>query len=454
MPQAKPHFQAGASVQGKQQSLATRKATVPYSKIQHTLQPSAQAVPFGQASSHAQNGTKIEMKPRPTFSSSQTMPSTQKPLPQTQPQSQNQSRTVATPKKPTSPTKFELQMKAAKEAAVTFHQEISQWKRIQHGLFLTAAEGNVQQVPIKTCSLGAISRISDVQPVLKTSSTSQSIDEALKERILELQREVRAAGRVDGVAPKESLIDSSPVSVVTSLFSHRFTNTKINLTDVTEKHKRIKLQSRKDSRALERNLRKHRHVVCELLLKKHKELNRSILQHSTDFYKFHRQRKAELSKFSKSVRDYVAAEQRKREKDVVNEEKARIAALKANDMEAYSALVQETRNDRLQFLLNKTDEYIDQISGLLKDQHDGKVISSEPTKDNSGGVELFGGSRLPVVEEPNSNYYKTAHVHKEDVKQPSILVGGKLKEYQLSGLQWLVSLYNNKLNGILADVST
>lgn len=31
------------------------------------------------------------------------------------------------------------------------------------------------------------------------------------------------------------------------------------------------------------------------------------------------------------------------------------------------------------------------------------------------------------------------------------LVGGTLKEYQMSGLQWLVSLYNNNLNGILAD---
>ena len=28
---------------------------------------------------------------------------------------------------------------------------------------------------------------------------------------------------------------------------------------------------------------------------------------------------------------------------------------------------------------------------------------------------------------------------------------GKLKEYQLRGLEWLVSLYNNNLNGILAD---
>jgi ATP-dependent helicase STH1/SNF2 len=35
--------------------------------------------------------------------------------------------------------------------------------------------------------------------------------------------------------------------------------------------------------------------------------------------------------------------------------------------------------------------------------------------------------------------------------QPSILVGGTLKEYQLKGLQWMISLYNNNLNGILAD---
>jgi SWI/SNF-related matrix-associated actin-dependent regulator of chromatin subfamily A protein 2/4 len=32
-----------------------------------------------------------------------------------------------------------------------------------------------------------------------------------------------------------------------------------------------------------------------------------------------------------------------------------------------------------------------------------------------------------------------------------MLKNGDLKEYQLKGLEWLVSLYNNKLNGILAD---
>ncbi|XP_053600884.1 ATP-dependent helicase brm [Plodia interpunctella] len=49
-------------------------------------------------------------------------------------------------------------------------------------------------------------------------------------------------------------------------------------------------------------------------------------------------------------------------------------------------------------------------------------------------------------------YYSIAHtVHESVTEQASILVNGKLKEYQIKGLEWLVSLFNNNLNGILAD---
>lgn len=40
------------------------------------------------------------------------------------------------------------------------------------------------------------------------------------------------------------------------------------------------------------------------------------------------------------------------------------------------------------------------------------------------------------------------------LEQPKLLVppgNAKLREYQMVGLQWMVSLYNNHLNGILAD---
>jgi len=45
----------------------------------------------------------------------------------------------------------------------------------------------------------------------------------------------------------------------------------------------------------------------------------------------------------------------------------------------------------------------------------------------------------------------TLDLVEESVKQPLLLTGGELKPYQVVGIEWLVSLYNNHLNGILAD---
>lgn len=36
-------------------------------------------------------------------------------------------------------------------------------------------------------------------------------------------------------------------------------------------------------------------------------------------------------------------------------------------------------------------------------------------------------------------------------RQPSLVTGGVLRDYQLAGVEWMVSLYENGLNGILAD---
>ncbi|XP_028830250.1 transcription activator BRG1 isoform X2 [Denticeps clupeoides] len=50
------------------------------------------------------------------------------------------------------------------------------------------------------------------------------------------------------------------------------------------------------------------------------------------------------------------------------------------------------------------------------------------------------------------SYYSVAHAVTERVeKQSALLINGQLKQYQIKGLEWLVSLYNNNLNGILAD---
>ena len=127
--------------------------------------------------------------------------------------------------------------------------------------------------------------------------------------------------------------------------------------------------------------------------------------------------------------EQVIAQEKKKGKDAAQAERARMAALRANDMTAYSKLLEETKNDRLRFLLDKTEKHFEQISSLM--------LQKRSAEDG--------------VSTSASSYYATAHMKTEEVRQPSILVGGDLKEYQLTGLQWLVSLYNNKLNGILAD---
>ena len=46
------------------------------------------------------------------------------------------------------------------------------------------------------------------------------------------------------------------------------------------------------------------------------------------------------------------------------------------------------------------------------------------------------------------------NVSERIVRAPAYLKppgNGKLRDYQMMGLEWMVSLYNNKLNGILAD---
>ncbi|KAI3405653.2 IRC5 [Candida oxycetoniae] len=57
--------------------------------------------------------------------------------------------------------------------------------------------------------------------------------------------------------------------------------------------------------------------------------------------------------------------------------------------------------------------------------------------------------------EKSQSYHSTVdeqqQQQQQQQKQPKLITGGTLKNYQLDGLEWLVTLYQNGLNGILAD---
>jgi SNF2 family DNA or RNA helicase len=192
----------------------------------------------------------------------------------------------------------------------------------------------------------------------------------------------------------------------------------------------------------------------------------------------------EFGKVCKLVKQHVESLDLKKEKDEVKAEVRRLQALKENDMEAYKALVQETKNDRLHYLLNETDTYMAAIHEMIEAQRSSSDTSSPRSgSKNADATDLDGvgrplgehereGERLEARASSSSSsslssssssqqqnqqkvstgtYMASTHKVNELISQPSMLQGGDLKEYQLQGVQWLVSLYNNNLNGILAD---
>lgn len=54
-----------------------------------------------------------------------------------------------------------------------------------------------------------------------------------------------------------------------------------------------------------------------------------------------------------------------------------------------------------------------------------------------------------VLEDANLSVEQ--RVEKEQAELIPLLTGGKLKTYQIKGVKWMISLWQNGLNGILAD---
>ncbi|KAG1660651.1 hypothetical protein FOA52_008011 [Chlamydomonas sp. UWO 241] len=168
----------------------------------------------------------------------------------------------------------------------------------------------------------------------------------------------------------------------------------------------------------------------------------------------------------------------------------RLEALKANDIEAYKEMLKqqkvvggETEEERFNVIsefLQETERYLEKLAAKVAEakhqaalqQHiqaamedarraggsDGEVAQAmeqagrefqyerEQEKAHAG----HGGT-----DDAHLRYYELAHSIKEEVTRQPVLLrppdNGVLRDYQIIGLNWMVSLYNNHLNGILAD---
>lgn len=176
----------------------------------------------------------------------------------------------------------------------------------------------------------------------------------------------------------------------------------------------------------------------------------SVLMHSRNFYEMHSQRSQIKKKLNRQIIKYYINKEKREQMLREKAERDRINALKRNDEAEYLKLVEQAKNKRLLLLLEQTDAYLKQIGEKVEEQ---QLASGDPFLKTSEDVKpIVVDDDEKKISDQKKSYYTRIHKVIEEIKeQPTVLVGGKLKEYQMDGLTWMVSLFNNKLNGILAD---
>ena len=117
--------------------------------------------------------------------------------------------------------------------------------------------------------------------------------------------------------------------------------------------------------------------------------------------------------------------------------------------------IEQTKIERLKFLLKQTEIFAHFLVGNKNtteeknDNNKSKVARKRNTNTTKKeNINLL--KSLKEMEAGDDMEFESPHITRLYF-QPSILTGGKLTDYQLDGLNWLISLYETGLNGILAD---
>lgn len=180
--------------------------------------------------------------------------------------------------------------------------------------------------------------------------------------------------------------------------------------------------------------------------RKHQDSVSKILSFTTNKRERLNARKEKLERLNIKINSFHSQTAKEEQKKLEKMAKQRLQALKLNDEEAYLKLLDHTKDTRITHLLNQTNQFLDSLAQAVQSQQ------RDAQQNNSYGATAIEEKPMDDEKREKVDYYQVAHRIKEEVTaQPSILIGGQLKEYQLKGLQWMVSLFNNHLNGILAD---
>lgn len=217
-------------------------------------------------------------------------------------------------------------------------------------------------------------------------------------------------------------------------------------------YRRMKKQNVREARLTEKLENQQRVARENREKKKHSDFLNAVFQRCAEMQTNMVTQRNKVQKLGRLMYAHHFNIEKEEQKRIERTAKQRLQALKANDEEAYLKLLDQAKDTRITHLLRQTDGFLHQLAASVKVQQRqaaeryGEDVSAFVDEDEDSDDDEEGTGRSKI------DYYAVAHRIKEEVTaQASILVGGTLKEYQLKGLQWMLSLYNNNLNGILAD---
>ncbi len=121
--------------------------------------------------------------------------------------------------------------------------------------------------------------------------------------------------------------------------------------------------------------------------------------------------------------------------------------------EGRAKLLEKSKNVSLPNDLTKAEK---RIQYLMAQSEIFSHFLSEDQSDSNGVVMKGSGSKRNRLAEAteDKNLLRAAQVGAANTRlssQPLGIVGGKMRSYQLEGLNWMIKLHENCVNGILAD---
>lgn len=196
-------------------------------------------------------------------------------------------------------------------------------------------------------------------------------------------------------------------------------------------YRKIMKQTLREAKLTEKLERQQRIDREKKEKQRHLDYLQTVCNQGRDLITWHKAHQAKMGKLGKAILQFHAHIEKEEQRRSDKRSKDRIRALRNDDEEAYLKLIDEAKDTRLTLLLKQTGTYLESLTKAVVDQQTENMnFQNEEEEEDQEPVD-----EEMILTDSHGNkvdYYRMAHRIQENVSQPSIMVGGKLKEYQVS----------------------